>query len=426
MKKRELVGLSVAIAHEGKIVLAKGYGKKSIKGAESVTPDTSFAIGSVTKQLTCASVLLLADAGKLSVDDKVAKYFPDLQRANDVSLHDLMSHVAGYPDYYPLDFVDGRMTKATTPEAAMKDYGKRPLDFEPHTRFSYSNTGFLVAGVVVEKVSGQPFDAFVGKRIFEPLGMTRSGFDAKALGDVATGHTAFQAGDTETATPEAAGWLQAAGAAYSTAGDLARWDLGLIEHKVLTPKAYEAMTTPARLADGTPVPYACGLSVVQRAGEPLLQHNGAVSGFLAYNAMIPRTRSAVVVLSNAEHVESRSIHADIVTLLLNAHDGRRPPLVAGPPPAQAARDLFRQMQTGQIDRTKLGPEFDAYMTDARVQNAKRRLAALGEPLSVDVEDVGERGRAENASIRLRFETKTLRAVLHRSADGKIQQFLLFR
>lgn len=426
VKKRELVGLSLAIAHEGKIVLAKGYGKKSIRGDEAVTPETAFAIGSVTKQLTCASVLLLAQAGKLSLDDKVSKYFPDLQRAKDVTLHDLMSHVAGYPDYYPLDFVDERMAKATTPEAVVKDYGKRPLDFEPHTRFSYSNTGFLVAGLVVEKVGGEPFDAFVGKKIFEPLAMKRSGFDAKVLGDVATGHTAFQAGDTEIATPEAAGWLQAAGAAYSTAGDLVRWDLGLVEKKILDPKSYDAMTTPARLADGTPVPYACGLAVYQRNGETILQHNGAVSGFLAWNGMIPRTRSAVVLLSNAEHLEARSIHAEIMTLLAITHDGRRPPAIAGPPAAEVAKELFRQMQRGEIDRTKLGPEFDAYMTDARVKAAAPRLAALGEPISVRVEDVGERGRAENASLKIECKTKTLRAVLHRSADGKVQQFLLSR
>lgn len=426
LKKRDLVGLSVAIAHEGTIVLAKGYGKTSVKADAMVSSDTAFAIGSVTKQLTCASVLSLADAGKLSLSDKVGKWFPDLTRASDITLDDVLSHVAGYADYYPLDFVDDRMAKPTTPEKVVREYAKRPLDFEPRTRFSYSNTGFLLAGVVVEKVSGESFASFVKKHVFEPLEMKHASLDAKTLADVATGHTAFQMGDAEVATPEAAGWLDAAGAAYATAGDLARWDLGLIEHKVLTPKSYELMTTPRRLADGTPVPYACGLSVGQRNGETILQHNGAVSGFLAYNAMIPRTRSAVVVLSNAEHVDARSIHSEIVTLLVKAHDTRRPMLVVGVSPAQAARELFLQMQKGEVDRSKLGAAFGAYMTDARLKAAAPRLAALGEPLSVDVEDVGERGGAQNASVRMKFKTRNVRAILHRTPDGKVQQFLLFK
>lgn len=426
LKKRDLIGLSVAIAHEGKIVLAKGYGKTSVEADVPVSSDTAFAIGSVTKQLTCASVLALADAGKLSLSDKVAKWFPDLTRANDITLDDVLSHVAGYPDYYPLDFVDARMAKATTASEVVREYGKRPLDFEPRTRFSYSNTGFLLAGVVVAKVSGESFASFVKKKVFEPLEMKHASLEAKTLTDVATGHTAFQMGDAEVATPEAAGWLEAAGAAYATAGDLARWDLGLIEHKVLTPKSYELMTTPRRLADGTPVPYACGLSVGQRSGETILQHNGAVSGFLAYNAMIPRTRSAVIVLSNAEHVDARSIHSEIVTLLAKAHDTRRPLTVAGDSPAQAARELFRQMQKGAIDRAKLGAEFNAFMTDAKVKAAAPRLDALGEPLSVDVEDVGERGGAQNASVRMKFKSRNVRAILHRTPDGKVQQFLLFK
>ncbi|MBS2018050.1 MAG: beta-lactamase family protein [Deltaproteobacteria bacterium] len=426
VNKRELVGLSVAIAHEGKIVHAKGYGRRSIQAAAPVGKETSFAIGSVTKQLTCAGLLVLADEKRLSLGDKVAKYLPDLQRAKDVTLDDLLSHIGGYPDYYPLDFVDDRMKAPTTAEQVAREYGKRPLDFEPRTRFSYSNTGFLVGGVVVQKVTGAPFGKLIAERIFRPLGMKHASLDAKDLTDVATGHTAFQMGDTEVAIPEAPGWLEAAGAAYASAEDLVRWDLGLVKHEVLTPKSYELMTTPRRLADGTPVPYACGLGVSQRAGETVLQHTGAVSGFLAYNAMIPRTRSAVVVLSNADHLDARPIHAEILGLLLRAHDARRVVSVAGPSPAQAARALFRQMQKGELDRSTLGAEFSAFMSDARVKAAAPRLAALGDPLAVEVEDIGERGGAQNVSLKLKFEKQVVRAILHRSADGKVQQFLLLK
>jgi len=155
------VGLSLAILRQGKIVLAKGYGKKSLATATAVAPETPFAVGSITKQFTCACVLLLAEDGKLSIHDKVAKYYPDLTRAKDITLYDLMTHVSGYPDYYPLDFVDRRMEKAIAPDDLLREYAGGRLDFEPGTRWSYSNTSYILLGRVVEKVAGEPFGRFL-------------------------------------------------------------------------------------------------------------------------------------------------------------------------------------------------------------------------------------------------------------------------
>ncbi len=425
VKSLGLVGVSLAIARDGKIVLAKGYGRKSVAAEGPVTPQTSFAIGSLTKQFTCASVLLLAEEGKVSLDDKVSKYYPELTGAADITLDDALSHRAGYPDYYPLDFVDERMAKATTPEAIVNDYAKKPLDFGPRAHWSYSNTGFLIAGNVVEKVSGESFGAFVGKRIFAPVGMPHSSLGAKELDDVASGHTTFALGETEVATPEADGWLHAAGGIYASAEDIAKWDLALADKTVLKPSSFDAMTAPRRLGSGAPVTYACGLGVSQRNGETILHHGGAVSGFLSQNALLPRTRSAVVLLSNADHIDGSSIHSTILSLLLSADGGQRTIAVAGPPPADVARDLLHQMQKGAVDRTRLGEPFSHYLTDARLKAAAPRLAALGEP-EIFVSSVSERGGAENAHLKLVFKTATVWAVLHRSPDGKIQQFLLTR
>src|SRR5260221_9269992 len=151
------VGLSVAIVKNGQLVLAKTYGSRSLHDALPVEPHTQFAIGSVTKQFTCACVLLLAQDGKLSVRDKVSKYFPKLTRAADITLLDLMNHTSGYPDYYPLDFVDRRLLKPITLDGLLKGYAGGQLDFEPGNRFSYSNTGYILLGGVVEKASGQKF-----------------------------------------------------------------------------------------------------------------------------------------------------------------------------------------------------------------------------------------------------------------------------
>jgi CubicO group peptidase (beta-lactamase class C family) len=137
----ELIGLSLAVMQDGRIVLARGYGKRSLGSEQPVTEETMFAIGSVTKQFTSACIMLLAEEGKLSVNDKVGKYYPNLTRANDITLLDLMNHVSGYPDYYPLDFVDRRMLKSIEVDEVIRQYGTVKLDFEPGTRYSYSNTG---------------------------------------------------------------------------------------------------------------------------------------------------------------------------------------------------------------------------------------------------------------------------------------------
>jgi CubicO group peptidase (beta-lactamase class C family) len=214
------VGFSVAIVKDGRIVLAKGYGRRSVAEPMPVSSDTIFAIGSVTKQFTCAAVLLLAEAGKLSIHDPVGKYFPDLTRASDITLLDLMNHVSGYPDYYPLDFVDRRLMQPAKTDEVIGEYATGKLDFEPGTRYSYSNTGYLILGRVVEKVSGEPMRAFLQSHIFTPLGMNHTLYEPeKADGRLARGHTVFALSQPEPAVPEGNGWIAAAGAIYSTPSD---------------------------------------------------------------------------------------------------------------------------------------------------------------------------------------------------------------
>lgn len=418
---RGIIGLALAIVREGELVLERGYGERAL-GAGPVRADTAFAIGSVTKQFTCASVLLLAEEGRLSLEDRVARHYPELTRAGDVALFDLLSNVSGYHDYYPLDFVDARMTRPTTVDAVIQTYAGAPLDFEPATRWSYSNTGFLVAGRVVEKVSGEELGAFMQRRIFAPLGMTRTGFTPPA--EAATGHSSFALGAPEPAVPEASGWLHAAGGLHASAGDLARWSLGLIDGKLLQPASWRRMTTPRALVTGEMTDYGCGVGVVRRQGETVIQHGGAVSGFLAQSAMIPRTRSALVMLANTEGVDLGGLHGEVLSLLIEA--GRPRPTVQGSPPGEVARALLRQLQAGAIDRAALGAEFSEYLTEARVAEAAPRLKALGEPSAVVLERLSERGGMEVASLRLTFADAAARALLYRTPDGKVQEFLLLR
>ena len=418
-------GLSLTILREGKVVLAKGYGKRSLSDGPPVKPDTAFAVGSVTKQFTCACILLLAKEGKLSIDDPVAKYYPKLARAGEVTLHDLMSHTSGYPDFYPLDFVDRRLREPILGDDLLATYAGSRLDFEPGSRWSYSNTGYTLLGRVVEKVSGKPFGQFLQERILGPLGMTHSALEPGSDWKGPTvGYTSFALGVAEPAVPESKGWLGAAGGLWASGPDVARWDLALMEGRVLEPGSFRIMVSPKSLTSGVPTSYGCGLNIQHHGGETVLTHGGSISGFLATNTMIPRTKSAVILLTNSEHLDPGAIHQTILNLLLEDLGKPGVPIVQGPSPKDAALEFLHQMQVGRVIRGQLGEEFSAFLTDERLEAAAPRLKALGEPESVVVEAVNERGGMEVASIRFHFKTAELRGLLYRTPDGKIQQLLL--
>jgi D-alanyl-D-alanine carboxypeptidase len=427
VREKGLVGASVAVARDGKLILAKGYGKSSLASGAAVTPETPFAIGSITKQFTSACVLLLAERGKLSVEDKVAKYFPTLTDASRITLLDLMNHVSGYPDYYPLDFVDRRMLEPIGIDRLIHDYATQPLDFAPGTRWSYSNTGFIILGRVVEKVSGEPFGVFLRRNILEPLGLTHTFFLPKAgTAGLAEGYTSFALAAPEPAHPEAKGWIYSAGGLYSTPSDLVKWDMALVSGRVLAPKWYLLMTTARRLADGRTTRYGCGIGVgTAPDGETILQHGGAVSGFVASNLIVPGTRSAVVVLLNSEgSAGMRAIESLLVPAVLP--ERRNVPKVSGPPAAEAARTFFAGLQKGEVDRSRLGAEYNWFLTAERVKEAARALAPLGAPTAVQVRSLGERGGMETSAIVFTFGKTKVMVDMFRSTDGKIQQFLLWK
>lgn len=419
--ERHMVGLSVGIMQDGKVVLARGYGLADLAKKEPVTTQTLFAVGSVTKQFTCSTVLLLNQERKLSLKDPVAKYYPKLTRAADITLLDLGQHVSGYRDYYPLDYVDREMRQARTEDQVIAEYATRPLDFEPGARWSYSNTGFLILGGVVEKVTGKPFAEVLSERILKPLGLRHTRYEpARGGPGMATGYTSFGLAAPIPATPEAKGWVGSAGGLWSTPTDLLAWDLALIDGKVLAPESYRVLTTPRRLADGRSSGYGCGMGVNDRGDALVLSHGGAVSGFVAQNVIIPATRSAVVLLANTDFGAVDQIQEAIVAELMPHVDV---PTIHGPPALAAAKAFLAGLAEGTVDRSTLGEDFDTYLTPEMVRAARDAFAAAG-PLS-DIRVVGtrERGAMEVAIIRFKLGDTEAQALMYRTPDGKIQEFL---
>ncbi len=443
---RGLVGLSAAVVQDGRTVLAEGFGVSSLRTGEPVGAETMFAIGSITKQFTAACVLLLAEDGKLAVTDPVSKYYPGLTRAGDITLLDLMNHVSGYPDYYPLDFVERPMARATASDEVIRIFGTRPLDFEPGTRYSYSNTGYLILGRVVEKVGGEPFGDFLERRILGPLGLTHTAYEPDPESPAcARGHMSFWLGAPEAVPLEGQGWVAAAGALFSTPTDLAAWDLALIGGRVLKPVSFDLMTTPRRLNDGTLSKYGCGLALGERGGVSFLSHSGAVNGFNAQNIVVPSTRSAAILLSNlSSFSDTNAVFSELTALILpkpaaspagapsaQGPDKPRPPApkpglpaVAGPPVADVVQAFFRALQKGRVDRSSLGTEFNVFLQESVIAPAAERMRGFGEPTGVVVESIGERGGMEVSTTRLEFPSGVLKVLLYRTPDGKIQQLFI--
>jgi len=424
MGQRGLVGLSVGVAQDGKIVFARGYGSRSLATHDSVTPQTMFAIGSVTKQFTCSAVLLLAQERKLSLQDPVAKYMPHLTRADDVTLLELGQHVSGYRDYYPLDFVDREMLEARGADSIIAEYATRPLDFEPGTRWSYSNTNFLILGRVVERVSGEPFGAFLAHRFFTPLGMTHTTFAPSHQDSaMAHGYTSVALGAATPAIPEAAGWAGSAGAIWSTPTDLLTWDLALVDGKVLSDDSYRTLTTAHRLPDGRSTGYGCGEGVNDRGEAVVLRHGGAVSGFVAQNTVIPVTRSAVVLLANTDFAAIDELNSAIVRRLLPHQDV---PVINGPPALEAARGFLEGLRAGTVNRATLGDDFSAFLTPDLLAAARASLQRAGAISGLQVTNTVERGGMEVAVLRFKVGATNASALMYRSPDGKIQELLIYR
>ena len=434
MKQNRLVGVSVALVRGGRIELAKGYGSASLQPNVPVDTSTRFSIGSVTKEFVAALALLLQEDGKLSVHDTLSKWYPKLTRAREITLLDLINHVSGYRDYYPLDYVHRAMARPTTPEQIMTTFATVPLDFDPGTRWSYSNTGYAILGRVLERAGGKPLGTQLEERIFRPLGMTQTMYEPTRPERRAMGYVSWALGEMEPALLEGSGWIGAAGGIWSTAADIARWDLALMRPGFLTPASRTVMFGERMLRDGAPTGYAGGLSVSESGGRTVLSHGGATAGFSASNVFVPLDTAAVVILSNTDQnigtgAFTRMVSPPRSTAAAAAprrtQTAMTPPTPRGPGAVAMATSFFNDLQRGQVDRRMLSPDYTAYLSPARVQQAARTLGPLGEISAAELGGVSERGGMQVASVVLTVGGKRVRTLMYRRPDGVIEQYLLW-
>ena len=412
---------SVAIVKDGQVVYVKAYGDSRLEPKTPATPDMRYSIGSISKQFTAAAILLLQEQGKLSLDDKVSKFIPDLTRASEVTIRQLLSHTSGYQDYWPQDYVMPDMLKPVSSQKILDTWARKALDFDPGTKWQYSNTNYVIAGLIIEKASGMPMLKFLSEQIFTPLGMKSvADIDKERLGDTdAVGYMRYGLGPLRPAVKEGPGWLFAAGELAMPASDLARWDISMMDRKLMKPSSYREMETEVQLKNGLGTRYGLGVSLGMEVGHRAVSHGGEVSGFTAENVVFPDDRVAVVALSNQDAAGGASAIAHgIVPLLFTVDDPTTQQKT------ERARKILEGLQKGTIDRSLFTSNANAYFSEAALKDFASGLEQLGALQEFTQVSRGLRGGMVSRSYRARFEKRTLRAWTFEMPDGKLEQFQL--
>ncbi len=410
---------SVAVVRDGALAYAQAYGYARLDPETPALPSMRYNIGSISKQFAASCILLLQQAGKLSLDDDVARWLPRLTRAREVTIRQLLSHTSGYQDYWPQDYVPPLMQRPITADSIMSRWAKKPLDFEPGTRWQYSNTNFVIAGVIVEKVSGMPFFEFLRRRVLEPLGM-RSAVNSDADPLVApdpVGYMSYGIGPLRPAPAEGAGWMYAAGELGMTASDLATWDISVMDESLLSRASYRALETEVLLTSGVGTGYGLGVSVGLDAGHRVLSHSGEVSGFTASNRIYPDDRAAVVVLTNQDAATGAGAISQAIGRLLFATQDS-----ATQAKAAQARRIFEGLQRGTVDRSLFTEDANAYLDDVALHDFAASLGPLGAPRSfVQVSEQARGGMLERV-YRVAFPSRALRVWTYEMPDGTLEQY----
>ena len=410
---------SVAIVRHGELAYANAYGLAQLSPRRAASPAMRYAIGSISKEFTAAAILLLQEQRALSIEDPAGKWLENLGPAAGVSLRALLSHTSGIRDFWPQDYDLPDMLKPVSPTEIVARWADQPLDFPSGTAWQYSNTGYTLAGLIAERAAHQPLFEQLRDRIFSPLHMASAyDFDAAPLPAAdAVGYTRYALGPPRPAAKEGRGWLFAAGELALTASDLARWDIALIDRRVLNEASYRELTTEIQLTNGVGTRYALGLHVALESGRRVLEHSGEVGGFTAENLIYPEDRIAIVVLTNQDAANAAEALGEELEKLMLVEDS---PEEAGA--LAQAEQLFLGLQQGHIDPAVLTANARSYFTSQALADFHSSLARLGKPSKVALLRSSRRGGLITRVYEITLAETKLLAVLRAEPGGLIEQY----
>jgi D-alanyl-D-alanine carboxypeptidase len=323
------VGLTIAVARGDKLVVANGYGLADVARKVPATIDTVYRIGSITKQFTAVAILQLAEQHKLALGDDIRTYVPDYpQHDTPITIEHLLTHTSGIPTYTDTDWLEAGQHPLTHAQVLAR-FAAKPLEFAPGTKWSYSNSNYYLLGMVIEKLTKQSYGDAIREHVLVPAGMTHSG----PCNSPQLAHGYASAVGPVDAMPFDNGPAFAAGALCSTALDLVAWQRALEHGTVLTPASLAKMRANTKLSTGTPAGYGYGVFVGDRAGHPMIEHGGAINGFISELARYPGDDVTVVVLANTEGRTPSVVEKKITSVVLDLPEQKQ----TGKPLTEAER-----------------------------------------------------------------------------------------
>lgn len=338
-------GCMLGVVSRGALVYSRGYGRANVEHDVAFTPQTVFDIGSTSKQFLATAILLLVDDGKLSLDDDVRKYLPEVpDYGQTVTLRHLLTHTSGLRDYITLMTLAGwQMEDVTSPAQALDLVSRqKALDFSPGAEFAYSNTGYFLPSLIVERVSGKSLAAFAAERIFSPAGMRVTRYMDDHAAVVPRRAAGYERSGTGFRVAQS-NWEQLGdGAVQTSMEDLVKWDANFYRPHVGGERLVRALQTPGRLASGAPIDYGLGLFVGTYRGLPTIRHGGSWAGYRSELLRFPGEQTSVMVLCNlatADPEERANRVADIVLRGRLTEPAPRPDR-AGPEPDTLALTAF--------------------------------------------------------------------------------------
>jgi len=422
MAKRHVPGASAAVVRDGKVVLEKGYGLANLELKVPATKETVYQLASVTKTFTATAIMLLVKDGKLSLDDSITSKLPDLPAAwEKVTVRHLLSHTSGIKSYTSVKDFHKTMRKDYAQREIIDLVAKEPLEFAPGEKWNYSNTGYFLLGMLIEKVGGKPYGEFMAERIFKPLGMsqTRANDLRAIIPNRAQGYewagTEFKNGEyVSPSQPFAAGML------VSTVADLVKWEAALAGHTLLDAPTLEQMWTPAKLAKGE-AGYGFGWGIGKANGHRVVSHGGGIPGFSTELMRFPDDKLTVIVLTNSDGGHAGALAKGIAGRIIPALQEKAAEPIADKDAktTERLRGVLEKALKGEVELDQFTEESGKALAP-KIAGVKDQLAPLGDLKKFELVDRKELGDLLLLRYRATLEKMPLKTLFTLDKSGKIQ------
>lgn len=417
MRLQHIPGLSLAVIQDGRVLLSKGYGFADVEHQVPVKPETVFQSGSMAKQFTATAVMMLVEEGKLSLDDKISKYFPDAPESwKDITVRHLLTHTAGMGDFSP----DFDLRRDYTEEDLLAKIKSIPLAYHPGDGWDYSNLGYVLSGILVRKVTGKFYGDYLAERVFRPLGMTSARVisESDIIPNRASGYHLVKGElkNQEWVSPSVN--TTADGSLYLTILDMEKWDAVLYGEKLLKQASLAQMWAPVRLKDGTTKAYGFGWHTDVMHGRRILFHGGAWQGFKSFIVRLPDERLTLVFFANLWQTNESRIARGLLAIFHPefALSAAQPIEDKEPQVTAFVRKILRQFSQETADFKLFTPEARADVFPQRARQISERLSTLSLPIAI----------ISSAALVERKEEGGLRAYRYVLTDLGVTLFCTFK